>query len=223
MTATPPLSVDPTLAAKLQLGLVALDGLTVRERDPELSARLDEAAAEWRARVGAGAIGALPGVQLTRALYHAFGMDPTKRRPSSEALLRRALKGQPLPQVNTLVDVNNLISLRYLLPIGLYDLDRVAGPIVARLGRAGEPYEAIGREQFSVDGRLVLADDRGPFGSPTSDSTRTMITPATRRALAVLFTPPAWPRADLQRALEEFAAEARRYNGGTVTLLEVRA
>lgn len=211
-----PVEIAPEVASKLRLGVLALEDLTVRESDPALTARLAALAESLRTRYGGQEVSAIPGVAAARALYHAVGMDPTRRRPSSEALLRRALRGQPLPQINTLVDVNNLISLRHLLPIGLYDRDQIRGGVVARLGRPGEPYEAIGREEFSVEGRLVLADDFGPFGSPTSDSVRTMITLATRRALAVIFAPADFDPVALRRAVDDFAAEALAFNGGRV-------
>ena len=85
----------------------------------------------------------MPGAADARTLYKALGIDPTKTRPSNEALLRRALKGETLYRINTLVDALNLVSLREQLPFGLYDLARVAPPVVLRKGAAGEAYEGI--------------------------------------------------------------------------------
>ena len=117
------------------------------------------------------------------------GLDPTKTRPSSEALLRRVRKGDELPRINSLVDVINWCSLESQLPFGLYDLDHVRGAVTLRLGRAGEEYPGIRKDVVHVADRLVLADDEGPFGNPTSDSARTMVTPSTIRALVVIFAP----------------------------------
>ena len=121
----------------------------------------------------------MPGAADARALYKALGLDPTKTRPSNEALLRRVLKGEALYRVNTLVDALNLCSLRAQLPFGLYDLDRVEPPVVLRRGAPGESYEGIRKGAVNVEGRPVLVDAHGPFGNPTSDSARTMITLAT--------------------------------------------
>ena len=85
----------------------------------------------------------MPGTEDARTLYKALGIDPTKTRPSNEALLRRALKGEPLYRINTLVDALNLASLREQLPFGLYDLDRVRSSVTLRMGRPGEVYEGI--------------------------------------------------------------------------------
>lgn len=199
-----------------RLGQVVAQDLALGPHEPALWARIEALEEELRQRYRGTEPSSVPVLNQVRAMYHATGTDPTKRRPSSEALLRRVLRGQQLHRINTLVDLTNYLSLQSLLPIGLYDLGRVEGDIELRLGRPGEPYEAIGREAFSVTGRMVLADARGPFGSPTSDSTRTMIRPETRRALAVFFAPAGYPAAQLQEHLAGFAEGARLFCGGTV-------
>ena len=90
-----------------------------------------------------------------------------------------------------MVDVCNWCSLEFQLPYGLYDADRIVGPVVLRLGREGESYAGIRKDDVHVAGRITLADDLGPFGNPTSDSARTMVTPGTTRALVVVFAPAA--------------------------------
>ena len=139
-------------------------------------------------------------VALVRRMFHECGIDPTRDRPSSEALLRRVLKGAGLPRINSLVDANNLSSLELLLPIGIYDAFRLVGEGVGRFGRTGETLEAIGRGPLDMEGVLTLADGLGPFGSPLSDSVRTMVRPETTRVLSVLFIP---------RDLSSHLAEAR--------------
>src|SRR6185503_17725909 len=96
------------------------------------------------------------------------------------ALLRRVRRGDELPRINSLVDVINWCSLESQLPFGLYDLDKVQGDVTLRLG---EEYAGIRKDAVHVAGRLTLADEAGAFGNPTSDSARTMVTPATTRAL----------------------------------------
>ena len=130
-----------------------------------------------------------------RKLYRSLGMDPTRHRPSSEALQRRVAKGKPFPRINALVDGINFCSLNLMLPFGGYDLDKVSGAVVLRVGKEGESYEGIGKPQVNLAGRLTLADDEGPFGNPSADSYRTRITPATKRALVTIFAPAALARA----------------------------
>lgn len=128
-----------------------------------------------------------------RALFRRFGIDPTKQRPSSEALLRRVKRGEQMPRINSLVDVANVLSLQLQVPIGLYDLALIEGPLTLRLGVDGEAYAGIGREVVNVSGRICVADALGPCGSPTADSLRTRITTATEGAAWIFFLPVAEP------------------------------
>jgi DNA/RNA-binding domain of Phe-tRNA-synthetase-like protein len=134
--------------------------------------------------------GDLGSLGRARELYRKFGVDPTRVRPSSEALLRRIKRGEGLPRVNSLVDVANAMSVQLQVPVGLYDLGKVKGEeLVVRLGVDGEGYAGIGKEKVNVGGRIVVADAEGPIGNPSADSARTMITTDTERAAWIYFLP----------------------------------
>jgi DNA/RNA-binding domain of Phe-tRNA-synthetase-like protein len=212
--------MQPTLAPELQgrvlVGTLMLDGVRVREADPALAAEVEAYCAELRGRYGDGKSAEVPGAAAARSLYKALGLDPTKYRPSNEALLRRALKGEPLYRINTLVDALNLASLRFQLPFGLYDLAKVEPPVVLRKGLPGESYEGIRKALVHVEGRPVLVDARGPFGNPTSDSARTMITLDCRRALVVVYAPVSSTEARLREVLRGTADLLMRYCGGSI-------
>lgn len=154
----------------------------------------------------------VPQVAATRQAYRALGKDPSRYRPASEALLRRIMDGKGVPRVNTAVDTGNLISLRTGHAVGVYDLAAVSPPVRLRPGADGESYEAIGRGPFNLAHLPVLADARGPFGSPSSDSTRTMVSLRTRHVLLVLFAFGA--AADLDRDLGLAAASVGAYLDG---------
>src|SRR5688572_12289196 len=139
-------------------------------------------------------------------MYKRVGIDPTKRRPSSEALLRRIKRGDALPRINSMVDVCNWCSLEFQLPYGLYDAARIDGDIELRLGRPGEVYAGIRKDDVHVGGRITLADRVGPFGNPTSDSARTQVTTATMSALLVVFAPHEFTPDRLSRVLDRTAA-----------------
>jgi DNA/RNA-binding domain of Phe-tRNA-synthetase-like protein len=198
------IAIHPDLVAVVSLGVLELDGASNAGREP----RLDEPLAEAERRVRAEPPAERAAV---RAMYWRVGIDPTKRRPSSEALLRRVVRGEAVPRINTLVDVCNWCSLEFQLPYGLYDRARIEGPIVLRLGEAGEEYAGIRKDAVHVGGRLTLADDRGPFGNPTSDSARTLVTEATTAALAVVFAPRSLGRDVLDAALTHTAARAAEF------------
>lgn len=129
-----------------------------------------------------------PQILATRAGYKALGKDPARYRGSAEALLRRAIAGKGLPQINAVVDIINLVSVESRLPVGLYDLARVNGNIIFRAGRAGETYKGIGKYDLNLEGLPVFCDVLGPHGSATSDSERTMVTSDTKRVLAIIIS-----------------------------------
>ena len=127
-----------------------------------------------------------PQVETVRKAYKSLGKDPARYRGSAEALLRRIVAGKGFPQVNSVVDVINLVSVESRLPIGLYDLAHVTGEIVFRAGLAGETYKGIGKYDLNLEGLPVFCDNAGPHGSPTSDSERTMVTAATKEVFVVI-------------------------------------
>lgn len=197
------------IGAEIEVTIAALQlhELEVQEPRADFDAEVSEAEAAVRAGRVADPAGA-------RALYRRFGVDPTRYRPSSEALLRRVRRGDPLPRVNSLVDVANVVSLRLQVPVGLYDLARVEGPLRVRLGRDGESYVGIGRDQVGVAGRICVADDLGACGNPSADSARTMITTDTAEAAWIFFLPV--PDRDLRWTYELVA----RYGRGLVRLVD---
>jgi DNA/RNA-binding domain of Phe-tRNA-synthetase-like protein len=186
--------------------------------------RLVASAESYRARYadrGLDSPGVVDGVKAARSLFRALKVDPTKIRPSSEALLRRALKQKPLYQINTLVDVGNWCSLDFLLPLGLYDLDKIVGGVRLREGREGESYVGIANKKVNVAGRYVLVDEQGPFGSPVTDSLRTSITESTSRAVMSIFAPPDYDTDQLSAHADTAATRIRAICGGRTTRIEL--
>lgn len=125
-------------------------------------------------------------IAAARKAYRALGKDPGRYRPSSEALMRRIASGKSLPQVNDVVDAGNMISLTTRLAIGVYNADAIEGDIIFRRADDGEMASAIGRGQMNFEHLPVFADPLGPFGSATSDTTRTMVTPQARAIMMIL-------------------------------------
>lgn len=164
---------------------------------PALKAEIDELCARLAAAHAGRPPSEIEGLAPARRLYQAFGIDPTSTRPSSEALLRRILQGKPFPAINSAVEVCNLCSTTFLLPIGLYDSDNLRGEVVLRRGNPGESYSGIRKDAVNVVGRPVLVDGEGPFGNPTSDSARTCVTEVTVSLFMVIFAPSGYPRAAL--------------------------
>jgi DNA/RNA-binding domain of Phe-tRNA-synthetase-like protein len=208
-------SISLTLAdavrPKVCLGLVASAPVAV---GPSGDALLDETAAlasELRDRYAGLGPAEIDELSPARELYRSFGIDPTKTRPSSEALLRRVLKAKPLPRIVSAVDLCNLLSLRFLLPIGLYDAAKIDGEVELRPGRPGESYPGIRKAEVHLEGRPVLADSRGAFGNPTSDSSRTSVDEATTSLWMVVFAPASFPAERMQANVETARDGMRRH------------
>jgi DNA/RNA-binding domain of Phe-tRNA-synthetase-like protein len=185
-----PVTIDASLKTKCPraaLGCVSAD-VEVAPTSPELEADLRAAEEKIVKLPEPRAVLESPAILATRAGYKALGKDPARYRGSAEALLRRVISGKNLPRINSVVDAINLVSVENRLPIGLYDLAHVVGGIVFRAGRAGESYKGIGKYDLNLEDLPLFADGLGPHGSPTSDSERTMVTPATKQVLAILIS-----------------------------------
>ncbi len=156
----------------------------------------------------------IEGVRLSRKLFHSLGLDPTKIRPSSESLLRRALKDKGFYSVNNLVDIGNWCSLEFLLPICVYDYAKIVGQILVRKGKPQETYLALNKRELNLENKLVLADDLGPFGSPLSDSLRTAVTLSTKSTLLGLYAPKEYETLRLEEELNLFIQRVKGFCGG---------
>ena len=129
----------------------------------------------------------MSGIAATRRVYKACGKDPSRYRPASEALIRRILQGKELYQIDTLVDLINLASIRFGYSIGGFDADKFVGDtLTLGVGRKDEPYEGIGRGVINIEGLPVYRDEEGGVGTPTSDHERTKITLATTHMLVLI-------------------------------------
>ena len=134
-------------------------------------------------------ISEIPGVQVARDLFRQLKIDPTRHRPASEALLRRAMKEKEFYSVNNVVDICNWCALDFLLPNGVYDLNKIHGDIVLREGLDNESYPGLNNRTVNLTGRFCLADDIGPFGSPITDSSRTCVDETTTVIGVVVYAP----------------------------------
>lgn len=158
-----------------------------------------------------------PIIQQIRLLFRAVGIDPTRYRPSGEALIRRALKNEPVRSINPLVDINNICSMQSGLPMGCYDVNTIAGEtITVRLGQPDENYQGVAKS-VSITGKLCLADATGAFGSPISDSARTQVTAQTQRCLVVIFGHTQTDSFLIQQTLDHFINLAEQHVGAKAT------
>ena len=128
-----------------------------------------------------------PAIAATREVYKRCGKDPSRYRPSAEALRRRLMRGIDLYQIDTLVDLINLVSLRTGYSIGGFDADKIQGSnLELGIGHAEEAFEGIGRGVLNIEGLPVYRDAIGGIGTPTSDHERTKMDLGTKHILAIV-------------------------------------
>jgi DNA/RNA-binding domain of Phe-tRNA-synthetase-like protein len=205
------ITIAPEFDGVARIGILQIEGLRVVESPEELRVMLNTLAADFARKYKDEPLGEIPTVRKIRTIFHRAGLDPTRYRPSSESLLRRAVKGKGLYFINSVVDLVNYFSLKMLWPMGLYDAARIKPPITWRIGQDGESYEGIGRDRLNLAHFPLLLDAEGPFGSPISDSMRTRVTEECTHILWITFAPPG---TDIP--LEEFSNTMIRFNGGAV-------
>lgn len=185
----PLIQIDPALQAlcpELVLGCLSTQ-LTVKTENPALWQYIDAVLAEVKEELTAQPINQRPRIAATRTAYKACGKEPSRYRPSAEALTRRIAQGKGLYQVNNVVDLLNLISIASGYSIGGFDMAPIEGDITLMVAPEGLPYQAIGRGELNIAHLPTLFDQKGPFGTPTSDSLRTMVKPETQQFLMVFY------------------------------------
>lgn len=149
--------------------------------------KIDEFTVLYRETYTTDSIKDMETIRATREAYKKCGKDPSRYRPSGEALCRRILRGLPLYQIDTLVDLINLVSIRYGYSIGGFDSDKFEGDVLTLgIGKAGEPYEGIGRGELNIEGMPVYRDAIGGVGTPTSDHERTKLSLETTHLLTII-------------------------------------
>ena len=200
-----------------KLGVVEADGVRVVLIDEDLARVMEQVCERKRREFTVESLAGAETIRSVRAMFRDWDMDPSKYRPSSEALLRRVVQGKGLYRVSNVVDAGNLGSIETGWPYGCYDRSRIRPPIAFRRGAASERYEGIGKRTWHLERRPILADSQGPFGSPISDSTRSMITECTSEILLVIYAPAGAPYAALEDAMGRLAERLSQFAGARTT------
>jgi DNA/RNA-binding domain of Phe-tRNA-synthetase-like protein len=220
----PELRVTPEIFASFPdvvLGIVLAHGIdnASEGRSLEILRREEEAVRE---RLAGAQVTEHPHIAPWREAYRKFGAKPKDYPSSIENLVRRVLKGNPLPAINPLVDLYNAISLRHLVPVGGEDLDQVRGDILLAIATDQEaPVLLLGEPEPRPPkpGEVIYKDEIGAICRRWNwkEADRTKLTPATRRAILVIEGLPPVGREAVNRATEELAEMIRAHCGGDVT------
>ena len=213
------ITIDPEIP--LKLGYLELTGCRIGASSDALRAIYDDVANAAGERFASVALGEHPVGGGVRRLFKSVGIDPSRYRPSGEALVRRIIKGQGLYHINCIVDINNICSIESLFPLGAYDRANIDGDVTIRLGSDDEVYRGIGKD-INIAGKLVSADSRGAFGSPIADSDRTKITEQTRDVLVILYAPESTDDGNIRQQLDRFGELASSYADAAIGDVGIR-
>ncbi len=204
----------------IKLALLEAEGLRITSERSAFQC-LQNLAHHYREKYAGIEISKVPGVQIARRLFRELNIEPTKHRPASEALLRRALKGLPLYPVNNLVDVCNWCALDFLLPNGVYDRQWIEGTIVLRKGLPGEQYIGHTGLPVHLENRYTLADNKGSFGSPITDSQRAGISAKTTAAVIVIYAPTDYEVKLFRNQSKVLAERIKKFCGGEINQIKI--
>ncbi|MED4989835.1 MULTISPECIES: B3/B4 domain-containing protein [Parageobacillus] len=160
------------------------------------------------------AIADIPELAEWRRAFKTIGTDPSRYRPSSESLYRRIQKKNFIPTIHSAADVNNFFSLYYKIPIGIYDLDKLEGPITIDIGTDQDEYIAINGRTVNFSHKLVSKDVHGPFGSPIVDSQRTAVTKETKNAVQIVYLLPSMKQEQCEKLLQSMQKMFLQIHGG---------
>lgn len=193
--------------------------VSVTEDSEPLWNMIDEKTKEIENNIAVNEISKIKNIADSRAAYKAFGKDPSRYRLSSEALYRRVARGLGLYKVNNVVDINNLVSLRSAFSVGTYDLDKLNGEIHFTIADEGETYVGIGKGELNIANLPVFYDDKGKFGSTTSDSVRAMINTDAKHILMNIISFNG--ESELEKYMDEACEYLEKFANGKILCKEI--
>ncbi len=176
-----------TKAGDIKLGIIHYEGIEAGNIPSMLVGRLQLYTENLHTELQTKAWTDYPGIAAWRKIFKRTGADPSKHRPSVEALYRRMKKEPSVPTGNSAIALNNFFSLQYEIPLGIYDAEAIKGDVFIKIGRDTDSYEGLNGRTNSLNGIIGTFDEDGPFGSPYVDSVRTSVHDGTKEALQVVY------------------------------------
>jgi DNA/RNA-binding domain of Phe-tRNA-synthetase-like protein len=203
------------LLPNFKVGIIQYSSITVSESPQMLKGRLQLFQESIYFDLEDKPVTDIKGIQEWRTIFKKVGTDPSRYRPSVEALYRRIKKQDYLHTINSAADLNNFFSLQYEVPIGIYDLDKINGAIELRVGKSGDEYTGINGRLINMENKLLTSDTTGPFGSPFVDSERTAVTEASQNAVQVIYLKPSLSVDQCEKLVQSLMDMFTQVNGGT--------
>jgi DNA/RNA-binding domain of Phe-tRNA-synthetase-like protein len=196
----PNIVVDPNLNGIMAYLAVFAAGVNSRIEDNALNNELNELIKFTKKTILLEKLLENYNAKEVRSVFKKIKLDPTKYRPSSEALFRRCHKDEFIPFINTIVAICNYCSLKYLIPIGCYDLDKIGKKLVIKKGNEDDRFFSLRSTQFFANGRIIISDENGAFGSPIIDSIRASVTEKSKNIALIYYIPASIPNSFYKEA-----------------------
>jgi DNA/RNA-binding domain of Phe-tRNA-synthetase-like protein len=210
--------------SELAICIGTINGVRVEKENEQIKKLKKSVYKEVRAKYNIETLKDNPRVRAYRDFYWKLGIDPTKTRPSGEALLRRVLHGEDLPCISNVVDAYNLASMKTIIPISGFDKDRLSPPFQVRFANNGEAFTGIGMSKplILTDNMLVLADERQILCIyPYRDADYTKITEKTRNVVIIGYGAPGIERNQLEEAVETTLSYIKAVSEGEIQTIRV--
>ncbi len=200
-------------------GVILARGVQNGPTPPDL---LEAFAAEQRAtlaRLGDTPLSEVPSLEAWRRAFSVFGVKPTQYRSAAEALLRRLTKKGDIPSINLLVDLANLVSIRYALPVAVFDARDVTGVVTVRFATGDERFTDLGTDEVvhPEPGEVIFVDDAGLVSARRwcwRQSDQSAARESTTEALVTVEGHHASAEKDVQAALDDLVKLITHYAGG---------
>jgi len=209
---------------ELSIGVGIINNVHIEIENEQIKRLKKAVYEEVRAKYNIETLKDNPTVRAYRNFYWRLGIDPTKTRPSGEALLRRVLHGDELPRILTVVDAYNLASMKTIIPISGFDKDRLNPPFHVRFAKNGETFMGIGigKSMALTDNMLVLTDEKQVLCIyPYRDSDYTKITGQTQNVLIVGYGAQETTEQQLTEAIEATLAYIKLVSCGEAEIIKV--
>ena len=207
-------------------GVILARGLHGGPTPPALAAAFQAEQAAVLESIGQTPLAEIPALAAWRSAFRAFGAEPTKYRCASEALLRRLTKKGDIPGINLLVDLGNLVSIRYAMPLAMFDLTHATGTITVRFARGDERFTELDSDEVKhpEPGEVIFVDDTGLIFARRwcwRQSAQSASSESTTDVLITLEGQHAGAEADVRAGLADLRALLAEYAGGTIVAADV--
>lgn len=205
-----------------KIGVIYYPAIVVSDLPPLIGDRLPLYYENIQLSLNEHPVSEIPGVKEWRGIFKKAGTDPSRYRPSQEALLRKIKKDGAPHFVNSAVDLLNFFSVQYGIPMGLYDMAKLHSPIQIRIGTDEDHYDGLNGRTMHMKDKIVSADSVGAFGSPIVDSKRTCVTEQTKQALQIVYLRPSMDSDEVRQLITKMAEMFTQVHGGTheLTLIQ---